>query len=60
MEKLLKELEAVSFERKRLAELEDLLRTMRSIAYKAITCDEKRRNHLQRQIRRATNTSEIS
>ena len=49
MEKLLKELEAISFEQKRLAELEDLLLTMRSIAYEAIKCDEKRRNHLQRQ-----------
>ncbi|WP_337874941.1 hypothetical protein [Exiguobacterium sp.] len=49
MEKLLKELEAISFEQKRLAELEDLLLTMRSIAYEAITSDEKRRDHLQKQ-----------
>lgn len=47
--KLLKELEAISFEQKRLAELEDLLLTMRSIAYEAITCDEKRRDYLQKQ-----------
>ncbi|WP_215143904.1 hypothetical protein [Exiguobacterium qingdaonense] len=49
MEKLLIELKAISFEQKRLAELEDLLITMRSIACEAITCDEKRRDHLQKQ-----------
>ena len=49
MEKLLTELEVVSFEQKRLAELEDLLRTLRSIAYEAITCDAERRDHLQKQ-----------
>ncbi|MBR3061804.1 MAG: hypothetical protein IKG65_05195 [Exiguobacterium sp.] len=49
MQKLLKELEAISFEQNRLAELEDLLRTMRSIAYEAITCDAERRDHLQKQ-----------
>ncbi|WP_214760031.1 hypothetical protein [Exiguobacterium sp. s129] len=49
MEKQLKELEAVFFEQKRLAELEDLLLTMLSIAYEAIKCDEKRRDYLQKQ-----------
>ncbi|WP_214758347.1 hypothetical protein [Exiguobacterium sp. s123] len=49
MEKLLEELEAISFEQKRLTELEDLLLTMRSIAYEAIMSDEKRRDYLQKQ-----------
>ncbi|WP_161777547.1 hypothetical protein [Exiguobacterium sp. NG55] len=48
MEKLLTELEVVSFEQNRLAELEDLLQTMRSIAYEAITYDAERREHLQK------------
>ncbi|WP_160300233.1 hypothetical protein [Exiguobacterium sp. JLM-2] len=42
MEKLLTVLEVVSFEQKRLAELENLLQTMRLIAYEAIMSDEKR------------------
>lgn len=49
MEKLLTELEVVSFKQKRLAELEDLLRTMQSIAYEAIMSDAERRDHLQKQ-----------
>lgn len=49
LEKLLKELEAISFEQKRLADLEDLLLTMRSIAHEVITSDEKRRDYLQMQ-----------
>lgn len=49
LKKLLKELEAISFEQKRLVELEDLLLRMRLIAYEAITSDEKRRGHLQKQ-----------
>ncbi|WP_370148869.1 hypothetical protein [Exiguobacterium profundum] len=47
MEKLLKELGTISFEQKRLAELENLLQTMRLIAYEAITYDAERREHLQ-------------
>ncbi|WP_214736890.1 hypothetical protein [Exiguobacterium sp. s162] len=49
MEKLLTELEVVFFEQKRLIELEDLLRTMQSIAYEAMKCDAKRRDRLQKQ-----------
>ncbi len=49
MEKLLTELEVVSFEQKLLAELEDLLQTMRVVAYEAITYDAERRARLQKQ-----------
>jgi len=58
LEKLLTELEVVSFEQKRLAELKDLLRTMQSIVYEAIMSDEKRL--LTKAIYRPTSTREIS
>lgn len=46
---LIEELEVVYTEQKRLDELEDLLRTMRSIAIEATTCGDKRREQLQEQ-----------
>lgn len=46
---LIEELEAVYTEQKRLDELEDLLRTMRSIAMEATTCEDDRRVQLQEQ-----------
>ncbi|QUE87426.1 hypothetical protein [Exiguobacterium alkaliphilum] len=46
---LIEELEVVYTEQKRLDELEDLLRTMRSIAIEATTCGDKRRVQLQEQ-----------
>lgn len=46
---LIEELEAVYTERKRLDELKDLLRTMRSIAIEATTCEDERRVRLQEQ-----------
>ncbi|MCT4796403.1 hypothetical protein [Exiguobacterium alkaliphilum] len=46
---LIEELEVVYTEQKRLDELEDLLRTMRSIAIEAATCGDKRRVQLQEQ-----------
>lgn len=45
----IEELEVVSTEQKRLDELEDLLRTMRSIAIEAMTCKDERRAQLQEQ-----------
>lgn len=46
---LIEELDAVYTEQKRLDELEDLLRTMRSIAIEAMTCEDERRVQLQEQ-----------
>lgn len=46
---LIEELDAVYTEEKRLDELEDLLRTMRSIAIEATTCEDGRRVQLQDQ-----------
>jgi len=46
---LIEELEVVYTEQKRLDELEDLLRTMRSVAIEATTCGGKRRVQLQEQ-----------
>ncbi|MEW8967027.1 hypothetical protein [Exiguobacterium alkaliphilum] len=46
---LIEELEVVYTEQKRLDELEDLLRTMRSIAIEATTCKDERRVQLQEQ-----------
>lgn len=46
---LIEELEVVYTEQKRLDELEDLLRTMRSVAIEATTCEDDRRVQLQEQ-----------
>lgn len=45
-EELAREWQALETEQKRLIEVEDALRTMRSIAIEATTSDEKRRLHL--------------
>ncbi|WP_058764187.1 hypothetical protein [Exiguobacterium chiriqhucha] len=48
-EELAREWQAIEMDRKRLTEVEDVLRTMRSIAMKATTSDETRRLQLNEQ-----------
>lgn len=46
IEDLIAELETVYAEQKRLAEVEDVLQTMRSVAIEAMTCGDERRVQL--------------
>lgn len=46
IENLIAELETVYAEQKRLAEVEDVLQTMRSVAIEATTCSDERRVQL--------------
>lgn len=55
MEELIQELEKVCVEQKRLADIEEILWLMRSIAIEATTCEDDKRVTLQEQFHELKN-----